>query len=151
MAWLDPAQPDGHRILTEGSFYGNPISMAAVAATLRELQRPGAHEHLHRVGNAIAERLVDAFARRGIAIQSTGVGPLVEFYVSDVPIRDYVSAQRTDQSPKVALAAGLRGRGVFGGGGRYNVSLAHRDAEVEALIAAVEDVLDRDLVAARAG
>ena len=65
---------------------------------------------------------------------------------SPTPVRDYVTAQRTDQRPKVALAAGLRGRGVFGGGGRYNVSLAHGDAEVDALIAAVEEALDRDLV-----
>jgi glutamate-1-semialdehyde 2,1-aminomutase len=146
MAWLDPAQPDGRRVLAEGSFYGNPISMAAVAATLGELRKPGAHVHLHRVGEALASGLAVAFAARGIPFQSTGVGPLVEFYSSTTPIRDYVTAQRTDQRPKVALAAGLRRRGLFAGGGRYNVSLAHGDAEVAAFIAAVEDVLDRDLV-----
>ena len=148
MAWLDPGQPDGRRILTEGSFYGNPISMAAVAATLGELRKPGAHAHLHRIGDAIATRLAEVFAARGLPFQSTGVGPLVEFYSSDSPIRDYVTAQRTDQRAKVALAAGLRGRGVFGGGGRYNVSLAHGDAEVDQLIAAVAETLDRDVVGA---
>ena len=48
---------------------------------------------------------------------------------------------------QIALANGLRRRGVFGGGGRYNVSLAHGPAEVDLLIDAVEDVLDRDLAA----
>ena len=52
---------------------------------------------LHRIGDAIAAGLVAAFAERGSPFQSTGVGPLVEFYVSDVPVRDYVTAQRTDQ------------------------------------------------------
>ena len=145
MAWLDPARPDGQRILAEGSFHGNPLSMAAAVATLRELRRPGAYEHLHAIGNAIGARMVAAFDAAGLPLQMTGVGPLVEFYVSDQPVLDYVTAQRTDQRAKVALAGGMRRRGVFGGGGRYNVSLAHGPAEVDLLIAAVEQVLAEDL------
>ena len=150
MAWLDPAQPDGRRILAEGSYYGNPVSAAAAAATIRELHRPGVYEHLHGTGNAIGDRLVAAFADRGLPLQVTGVGPLVEFYVSDKPVLDYVTAQRTDQRAKIALANRLRARGVFGGVGRYNVSLAHGGAEIDLLIAAVERVLDDDLGAGRA-
>ena len=35
---------------------------------------------------------------------------------------------------------GLRCRGVFGGGGRYYVSLSHGEAEIEVVASAVEDV-----------
>ena len=79
----------------------------------------------------------------GITIQQTGVGPIVEFYVSDTPVHDYRTAMQTDQRPKRMLAAGMREHGVFGGGGRYNVSLAHGAAELELMLDAVEAILDR--------
>jgi glutamate-1-semialdehyde 2,1-aminomutase len=147
MAWLDPGQPNGRRILAEGSFYGNPVSSAAGLAHLRELRRPGVYPQLHAIGDAIGAGLRDAFDARRIPIQLTGVGPLVEFYASATPVLDYVTAQRTDQRPKVALAGGMRRRGVFGGGGRYNVSLAHGPAELALFRDAVAAVLDEDLAA----
>src|SRR6185436_12317702 len=92
---LDPAAPDGIRIVAEGSTLANPISCTAGIATLDILQRPGTYEQLRSWGKRLGEGIRDAFARRGIAIQLTGVGPIVEFYVSDRPIYDYRAAQAT--------------------------------------------------------
>ena len=69
------------------------------------------------------------------------MGPIVEFYVSDGPVRDYRTALATSMRLKGAIAAGMRSHGVFGGGGRYNVSLAHGDAELAIVLAAVESIL----------
>jgi glutamate-1-semialdehyde 2,1-aminomutase len=145
-SWLDTSQPDGRRILAEGSTYGNPLAAAAALANLRELGRAGTYAHLHRLGEGLAERLGEVFRRVGLPAQFVGVGPLVEFYFSDKPPLDYATAQATDQRPKRALAQGLRARGVFGGGGRFNVSMAHDVAELDVLAAAVEDVLRKDLL-----
>jgi glutamate-1-semialdehyde 2,1-aminomutase len=141
MAPLDPAAPDGTRIVAEGSTLANPISTTAALATLEILSRPGTYGQLHSWGDRLGAGLHEAFARRGRTIQLTGVGPLVEFLVSDVPVHDYRAAMRTDMAPKAKLAAGLPAHGVFGGGGRYNVSLAHGDAELDQLLGAVEAVL----------
>ena len=138
---LDPSAPDGIRIVAEGSTLGNPVSATAGLATLDILSRPGVYEQLHAWGNALGEGLVEAFARRGVTIQLTGVGPIVEFYVSDRPVRDYRTAQATDLRLKGVLARGMRGQGVFGGGGRYNCSLAHGDAELTTMLEAVETIL----------
>ena len=46
------------------------------------------------------------------------------------------SAREGERSPRV-----LRSRGVFGGGGRYYVSLSHGEAEIDVVVSAVEDVL----------
>ncbi len=138
---LDPAAPDGIRVVAEGSTLANPITATAAVATLDILARPGTYEHLHSWGNRLGQGLREAFARRGMTIQLTGVGPIVEFYVSDTPVYDYRTAQATDLRPKTVLARGMRGRGIFGGGGRYNCSLAHGDAELEQMLGAVEAIL----------
>jgi len=138
---LDPAAPDGVRIVAEGSTLANPVSATAALATLDILGRAGSYEHLHAWGNRLAGGLREAFARRGVTIQLTGVGPIVEFYVSDMPVHDYRTAQATDKRLKSVLAAGMRAQGVFGGGGRYNCSLAHGDAELEIMLGAVEAIL----------
>jgi glutamate-1-semialdehyde 2,1-aminomutase len=143
MSWLDPSQPNGRRILAEGSFYGNPLSAAAALANLRELSRPGTYQHLHELGDMLTARLDETFRRHGLKPQFVGVGPLVEFYFGEAPPRDYPSAQATDQRVKRALAAGLRARGVFGGGGRYNVSTAHGQNEIDLAAAAVEEIVAR--------
>ena len=141
MAPLDPAAPDGLRIVAEGSTLSNPLSATVALTTLDILGRPGAYEHLHGWGNRLAEGLREAFARRGVTIQLTGLGPIVEFYVSDTPVHDYRTAQATDKRLKGVLAAGMRAQGVFGGGGRYNCSLAHGDAELDLMLRAVQAIL----------
>jgi glutamate-1-semialdehyde 2,1-aminomutase len=138
---FDPSAPDRMRIVAEGSTLANPITCSAALATLDILSRPGAYEQLHGWGTALGEGLVAAFRRHGVAIQLTGVGPIVEFYVSDTPVHDYRTALGTDMRLKRALAAGMRGHGIFGGGGRYNESLAHGDDELAAVLRAVEAIL----------
>ena len=106
---LDPKAPDAQRIVAEGSTLANPISATAALATLEILSRPGTYEHLHGWGDGAGEGLRDAFARQGRTIQLTGVGPIVEFFVSDGRSTDYLAAMRTDLAPKARLAGGLRG------------------------------------------
>jgi glutamate-1-semialdehyde 2,1-aminomutase len=141
MAWLDPAQPNGRRVLAEGSFYGNPLSAAAALANLRELRRPGTYEHLHRLGAQFSAKLEEVFRRHGLHPHFVGVGPLVEFYFGGRAPRDYSEALATDQRVKHLLAAGLRRHGVFGGGGRYNISIRHTEPEIDFAVAAVDAIL----------
>jgi len=141
MAPLDPSAPDEIRIVAEGSTLGNPLTAAIGVATLEILGRPGVYEQLHSFGRRLGDGLREAFARRGVTIQLTGVGPIVEFYVSETPVHDYRTALATDMRPKGALAAGMRAHGIFGGGGRYNCSIAHGDAELALVLDAVEAIL----------
>ena len=138
---LDPAAPNGIRVVAEGSTLANPLSATASLATLDILEQSGVYEHLHDWGTRLGAGLVEAFARHGVGIQLTGVGPHVEFYVSDVPINDYRTAQQTDLRLKGALARGMRAQCIFGGGGRYNCSLAHGDDELALMLNAVEAIL----------
>ena len=147
MAPLDPGAPDGRRIVAEGSTLANPVSAAAALATLDVLSQPGAHAHLHAWGSELSELIREAFARHGVAIQVTGVGPIVEFLVTDRPVHGFREAMRTDMRPKAWLAAALPRHRIFGGGGRYNVSLAHGDAELEQLGTAIRAAVDEGVAA----
>ena len=117
------------------------LAAAGALAQLRELARPGTYEHLHGMGRHLADRLGEQFSRHGHAPQFVSAGPVIEFYFGEGPFLDYASAQASDQRVKRALAQGLRSRGVFGGGGRYYVSLSHGEAEIDVVVSAVEDVL----------
>ena len=145
MAWLDTGQPDGKRILAEGSTYGNAISATSALANLQQLRHPGVYAQLHDTGELIVEKLRELFIRHGFVPQFTGLGPLVEFYFGEEPLISYAAAQLSDQRIKRILAQKLRGRGVFGGGGRYNVCLSHGEKEVDVLIEAVGDILANDV------
>ena len=141
MAWLDPGQPDGRRILAEGSGNGNPLSAAVAVANLARLRRPDTYPRLRDAGSRLAAGLDDVFRRHGLSPHFVGVGPIVEFFFGADAPRDWAAAARSDQRVKRLLAAGLLEHGVFGGGGRYNVSLAHTAADLDLVPAAADAVL----------
>ncbi len=141
MSPLDPATRDGIRIIAEGSTLANPVSAIAALTTLEILSCPGTYEHLHDWGTRLFEGLAEVFAQRGILIQCTGVGPIVEFFVSNEPIYNYRAAVNTDLTLKSILARGMYSNRVFGGGGRFNCSLAHGASELDWIIEAVNAIL----------
>ena len=109
---------------------GNPISCAAAEATLGVLHAPGAYEHLHRIGHYLREAMRRVLARRGIAAQVIGDGPLAQVVFSEVPVTDYRSLVRGDRERARATMLGLFERRVFLNpmGTKLYLSLAHDEA-----------------------
>lgn len=109
---------------------GNPISCAASEAALRVLRAPGSYEHLHRVGRYLREILRGVLARRGIAAQVIGDGPLAQVVFSEVPVTDYRSLALADRERARATMLGAFARGVFLNpmGTKLYLSLAHDEA-----------------------
>jgi len=80
MALVAPEGP----VYQAGTLSGNPLAMAAGAATLREL-RPGTYDRLEEAGGRLAEGLEEAGRAAGTSVRVTCVGSLLTLFLADFP------------------------------------------------------------------
>jgi glutamate-1-semialdehyde 2,1-aminomutase len=127
-----------------GTLSGNPIACAAGVAALGELAKPGVYERLHALGRRLREGLTEIAARRGVAFQALGDGPIAQPVFADasrriVADRDF---RHADGRRAVRLGHELIRRGVFViPGAKMYVSLAHSDQDIEDTLTAFDGAL----------
>ncbi|MEO3475810.1 aminotransferase class III-fold pyridoxal phosphate-dependent enzyme [Roseomonas sp. CAU 1739] len=130
------------RAVRAGTYSGNPMACAAVLASMEMLDAADYPALLAR-GEALRGRIVDAFARVGQAVSTSGHGSVFSLWPSEAPPRDYAEARgllRPEWS--VALHVELRRRGVLlmpSGYGRIFLSFAHDQAVLDDMAEAFED------------
>lgn len=117
-----------------GTYSGNPLSCAAVIATM-ELLDAADYPALLARGDMLRAAIVDAFARAGIAVSTSGYGDVFSLWPAPEAPRDYAEARRMLRPDwSAALHAELRRRGVLvmpSGYGRLFLSFAHDQAVLE--------------------
>lgn len=143
-AVMEPVARD--EILHAGTYNGNVVAMSAAYATLTELDKPGVYEHLERVSDKLARGAEEILTRAGFTVQVQRVASFFQIYFSPRPIREYRdAAQYADLVKFRALHQALRQRGVLiypNGLGRWFLSTAHTNADVEATLNALEDAAE---------
>ena len=131
------------RVSMAGTYTANGIAVAAASTTLDILARPGFHAALDAVSDHLRNGLAAVFAAAGIPARVVGVGPLMQVWFSEHPIRNYRDAERhADQALFARWWRGMLARGVLFHPGAYEnlfVSSAHTMADVEATLAAARD------------
>ena len=135
-----PRRPDalGHA----GTFNNNVLTMAAGLAGLRELWTPTAIDTLNRRGDALRERCNALFKSRGLALQFTGLGSLMNLHATNCKVRRPTDVASSDMRVKDLLFFALLERGVFiARRGLVALSLPFGDAEVGQFVAALGDAL----------
>ena len=80
MALVAPEGP----VYQAGTLSGNPLAMAAGAATLREL-RPDTYDRLEEAGRRLAEGLEEAGRAAGTSVRVSRVGSLLTLFLDDFP------------------------------------------------------------------
>jgi len=88
---------EGPKIFQSGTFSGNPISMVAGLATIKELEKPGFYERIDGCGERIRSSLLRIAADVGIPVQVVGVGSIFCVYFSEQPIRNVRDIARSDR------------------------------------------------------
>jgi len=87
MALLDPAGA-GTRVVSGGTYSGNPLSAAAGLATLRKLT-PAMHARLDTMGARMRAGLNEIFRAAGQKAQASGDGSLFQIVPTDRPLANY--------------------------------------------------------------
>jgi glutamate-1-semialdehyde 2,1-aminomutase len=127
-----------------GTLSGNPLAMAAGAATLKELSQPGAYERLDELAAQLAQGLQEAAQEAGVPLQLNRVGSMLTPFFTDQPVVDYASAQRADTQRYARFFWGLVEQGVYPPPSQFEawfISLAHTPEDVERTIEAAREAL----------
>ena len=129
MQWIAPDGP----VYQAGTLSGNPLAMAAGAATLHELTAE-TYERLEEAGAALEIGLRDAARAAGASVRISRVGSLLTVFVDDYPGFFHAMLDAGIMLPPSQHEA-------------WFVSAAHRDADILATLRAARDafaVADRE-------
>jgi glutamate-1-semialdehyde 2,1-aminomutase len=130
--------PDGP-VYQAGTLSGNPLAMAAGAAVLDRLGRPGSYAALEATSAALEAGLRRAARDAGATVTINRVGSMLTVFFCEGPVVDYASAKRSDTKRFARFFHALLQRGVYLPPAQFEaafVSLAHGASEVELTIAA---------------
>ena len=130
MGLVAPAGP----VYQAGTLSGNPLAMAAGAATL-DLLDAAAYEHLERLGSSLEAALERAIVDARVPARVQRVASLLTLFFAADPVRDEPSARRSDLARFAAFHGAMRERGVLLPPSQFEcwfLSLAHgKDALAE--------------------
>jgi len=135
--------PEGP-VYQAGTLSGNPVAVRAGLATLERLRQPGAYEHLERTSAQLEEGLLDAARTAGVSVQVNRVGSMLTLFFSEIPVRDYESARRSDVVRYAQFFWEMLRRGVYLPPSQFEamfVSLAHGPEEIRHTVEAAYEAL----------
>jgi glutamate-1-semialdehyde 2,1-aminomutase len=129
-------------VVHAGTLNGNPLVLAAAAAALDQLAVPGFYDRLHALGNRLRSGLESLLRAQGHAVVTTGDGPVFQLaFQSDVP-RNYRQTMAANKALYSDFALGLLNHGVLVlPDGRWYISGAHSEADIDATLAAAANAL----------
>jgi glutamate-1-semialdehyde 2,1-aminomutase len=96
-----------------GTLSGNPLAMAAGAATLGVLSEPGTYERLEALAATAAAGLLEAAAAGGRAVTLNRVGPMMTLFFCEGPVRSFAEAKQADTAAYAAYWRHMLERGVY--------------------------------------
>jgi glutamate-1-semialdehyde 2,1-aminomutase len=110
---MDAISPVGP-VYQAGTLSGNPLAMAAGAATIRELARPGFHANLEEKSAGFARELT-ALAEKYLPGQTTlnRVGSMMTAFFTSGPVVDFETAMRADTDRYGRHFRQMLGQGVW--------------------------------------
>ena len=141
---MDHLAPNGG-VYQAGTLSGNPVAMAAGAATLRTLQENDGWEQLEQIGAYLEEKMTPVLSTSSHPARFVRVGSL--FWISwqdDEPPRraDHIAESAADRYKEIFH--GLLERGIAIAPSAYEVgflSLAHTREHIDRLVAAFQELL----------
>jgi glutamate-1-semialdehyde 2,1-aminomutase len=133
-----------------GTLSGNPLAMTAGLATLRTLMAHGVFDAISKRTADLVEGVTDTANAAGIPIQASFAGTMFGFYFlreAGVRITDYASAkEHADTERYGRFFHAMLDRGFYFAPSQFEagfMSSAHTRSDIEATVAAFEDVFSR--------
>ena len=140
MRWI----ADG-RVVHAGTLNGNVIALAAAKAVLDYLSRDdgSAYQELHRRGQRLRRGMERILSARGYKVVTSGEGPVFSLLFLDAAPREYRDLLRADTGLYADFALALLDEGVLTlPDGRWYLSTAHTDQDIDNTLAAVQRAVE---------
>jgi glutamate-1-semialdehyde 2,1-aminomutase len=138
---MDHVMPAG-KVYQAGTLSGNPLATAAGAKTLELLRDDPPYEYLESLGKRLADGLLAAATKHGIAAQMQRVGSMMTLFFNSNPVVDWPSADGSDRQLFAKYFWGLIERGVYMPCSQFEAlffSRAHTMQDIDHTIQAAED------------
>jgi glutamate-1-semialdehyde 2,1-aminomutase len=122
-----------------GTLSGNPLAMAAGAATLSVLGEPGTYERLEALADRAAAGLRDAAAQGERPVTLNQVGAMMTLFFCEGPVASFADAKRADTQTFAAYHRHMLEHGVYLAPSQFEsamISLALTDDDLAAAAAA---------------
>ncbi len=119
-----------------GTLSGNPLAMAAGAATL-DLLDEIAYARLEDLGARLEAGLVSAARSVGLPVRVQRVASLMTLFFTDQPVENEDDAKTSDRERFAAFHRAMLGRGVLLPPSQFEcffLSLAHTDADIDEIV-----------------
>jgi glutamate-1-semialdehyde 2,1-aminomutase len=127
-----------------GTYSANGIAVAAANAALDELGTPGKYETLFGRCRRFYDGLSDIFKRHGLPAYVVGLGPVMQVWFAEKPIRNYRDAARyANHDLFRRWWEGMLERDVLFHPGAFEnlfVSFAHSEQDINRTLAAADQV-----------
>ena len=132
------------QVVHAGSLNGNPISLAAAQAALDFLARENGavYADFRRRGDRLRVGLETLLRSRGYEVIQSGVGSVFQLSFMARPARNYRDTLAADVARYSDFAIGMLDEGILlPHDGRWYISTAHTDADIDLTLAAAERLL----------
>lgn len=127
-----------------GTYSANGIAVAAANAALDELGAPGKYQALFARCSRFYDGLSAIFSRHGLPAYVVGLGPVLQVWFAEKPIRNYRDAARYANHDRFRVwwESMLERDVLFHPGAFENlfVSFAHSEEDIDRTLAAADDV-----------
>jgi len=146
---LSPPFDRKHKVLSSGTFSGNPLVMSACLATLDALESGEVHRTINRMGHEVRERLRLLGRELGVPIQVTGAHSIFGIHFAEQRVRNV--RQSTHPEWRTDFATVMMSNGILWPAGRIAgfLSTAHTEEHIERMLKAGRQALE--LLFARSG
>ena len=141
---MDVLAPDGP-VYQAGTLSGNPLAMAAGLAALEELKNGAAHEQLEAKGARLEAGLNAVAEKAGIPVITQRAGSMSCLFFAEQPVHNLADAMQADRARFKKYFHGMLAEGVYLAPSAFEaafLSAAHTDADIDATIAAAENVME---------
>lgn len=143
-----------NRIAPEGDVYqagtlsGNPLAMAAGAATLKVLQDKDWYDRIEVMTYIITTRLKDVFEEHGLFYTINRIGSMFSIFFTESEVNTYEDVIKSDTQRYAEFYRELLEEGVYFPPSQFEVcfvSCAHDMEDIEKTVKAVENALNKIL------
>ncbi len=135
MAKIAPEGP----VYQAGTLSGNPLAMAAGAATLKALAEPGFYDRLNAKAAAYADRLAEIAAKHlPGATTLNRVGSMMTTFFTAGPVTDFTSAMTADTGRYAAFYREMLAQGVYLAPSQFEAAFISAAQREEDLATALE-------------
>ena len=143
---MDHILPAG-KVFQAGTLSGNPLATAAGCAVLTELRDNPPYERLEQLSARLAAGLASAASAVGVPHQVARVGSMMTLFFTETPVIDWPTASRCDTERFGRWFWAMLNRGIYFPCSQFEalfVSAAHSEANIDATLAAAQEVLGCD-------